>query len=323
MKYASLFSGLGGFDIAAEWMNWEVIFQCENNKFCQQVLKYYWPNIMLYDNIKTTDFRFWRGQIDVLSGGPPCQPASTAGKRKGTNDDRWLWPEAIRAVREIKPSYVVFENPIGIISLEDGKPFEWILSSLEDEGYKTEIYNIPACGIEASHERQRIWFVAYSASDRRHRFRQGNEVKKGRKQEPGTKRKLEGRFKGLRKNENVTDTDIKRLEKWRIQPENNEQKFTAIKRNDTPFNTYSTSKRQSKQEHREKKSGQFAKVFIPADKSNFPTQSFICSRNDEFSSKLDGITFSKWRNESIKGFGNAIYPPIAFEIFKAIEILNL
>ena len=94
MTHASLFSGIGGFDLAAEWAGWTNLFNCEIDPFCRRVLKYHFPNSVQYEDIRTTDFTVWRGRIDVLTGGFPCQPFSCAGKRKGTDDDRYLWPWA-------------------------------------------------------------------------------------------------------------------------------------------------------------------------------------------------------------------------------------
>src|SRR5687767_12981016 len=110
MVHGSLFSGIGGFDLAAHWVGWENAFHCDNNPFVSQILKYYWPNAINYENIKTTDFSIWRGRIDVISGGFPCQPFSTAGKRGGKDDYRYLWPEMLRAIREIRPPWVCGEN---------------------------------------------------------------------------------------------------------------------------------------------------------------------------------------------------------------------
>lgn len=101
--HASLFSGIGGFDLAAEWVGWKNVFHCEINEFCAQILKYHFPNADHYEDIKTTDFTKWRGKINVLSGGFPCQPFSLAGRRKGAEDDRYLWPQMLRAIQEIKP----------------------------------------------------------------------------------------------------------------------------------------------------------------------------------------------------------------------------
>lgn len=300
MKFASLFTGIGGFDIAAEWMGWDVLFQCEFNPFCQRVLKYYWPNTKLYGDIKTTDFTIWRDKIDILVGGPPCQPASVAGRRKGTTDDRWLWLEAFRAVREIKPRYIVFENPIGIVSLEDGKQFEWILSTLENEGYTTEVYNISACGIQAPHERQRIWFVAYSNSiGQRWKQQEINKRKKCVKE--GTKMGSFNKSNGTEQsssNPNELNGDLSGFRTGEASQQPTPEIFGNI--------TDSDSKRQSG----------------PNYWQNFPTQSPICDRNDGISDRLVNITFPKWRNESIKTLGNAVVPQIPYEIFKTIKIIE-
>jgi len=124
--HGSLFSGIGGFDLAASWLNWENVFQCEIDPFCRAVLKKHFPETLRYEDIKKTDFRTHRGTIDVLSGGFPCQPFSVAGQRKGTEDDRNLWPEMLRAIREIQPSWVVGENVHGLINWGNGVVFQQI-----------------------------------------------------------------------------------------------------------------------------------------------------------------------------------------------------
>ena len=160
MTHGSLFSGIGGVDLAAAWAGWENVFACEIDPFCQKVLKYHFPNSTLYENIRTTDFTIWRGRIDVLSGGFPCQPFSTAGKRKGTEDDRYLWPEMLRAIREISPRWVVGENVLGIVNWNGGMVFEQVCADMEAEGYEVQPYVLPACGVGAPHQRNRVWFVA-------------------------------------------------------------------------------------------------------------------------------------------------------------------
>src|ERR1700744_4734139 len=101
MRHGSLFSGIGGFDLAASWMGWENVFQCEKDVFCRRVLNFYWPKAVCYEDIRAFDATGYRGAIDILSGGFPCQPFSTAGRRKGTEDDRYLWPEMLRVIREV------------------------------------------------------------------------------------------------------------------------------------------------------------------------------------------------------------------------------
>lgn len=166
MRHGSLFSGIGGFDLAAEWMGWENIFHCEWNELGQKVLKYYWPNAKSYTDITKTDFSIHRGEIDIITGGFPCQPFSAAGKRKGTEDNRYLWPEMLRAIKEIQPAWVVAENVYGIINQGRGLVFEQVQADLENEGYEVQSYLLPACAVNASHRRDRFWFVAYSSKGR-------------------------------------------------------------------------------------------------------------------------------------------------------------
>ena len=167
MRHGSLFSGIGGFDLAAEWMGWENVFHCEWNEFGQKILKYYWPNAISYGDITKTDFSIHRGQIDIITGGFPCQPYSMAGKRKGKADERHLWPEMLRAIREIQPSWIVGENVPGIINWSGGLVFHEVQADLEASGYEVFPIILPACSVNAFHKRERIWFISYSSSFRR------------------------------------------------------------------------------------------------------------------------------------------------------------
>nr|UVM87873.1 MAG: C-5 cytosine-specific DNA methylase [Bacteriophage sp.] len=181
---------MGGFDLAAEWMGWENLFHCEINEWCQKVLRFHFPKSIQYDDITRTDFTPWRGKVDVLTGGFPCQPFSTAGKRRGAEDDRYLWPEMLRAIREIRPTWVIGENVAGITSmvqpgsevtvesqaslfdkadketiLEQEYVIETVCRDLEREGYSVQPILIPACGVGAPHRRDRVWFIAHSEGD--------------------------------------------------------------------------------------------------------------------------------------------------------------
>lgn len=208
MRHGSLFSGIGGFDLAASWMGWENVFQVEWDAWCQRVLAKNFPDTLKFGDIKEfndklengeiitdtecggfystksasrsykcrngqaiTEGKGWSeticttknfGRIDILSGGFPCQPFSHAGKRNGVADERYLWPEMLRTIRILKPSYVVGENVAGLVSMENGKTLDTILSDLENEGYATEQVIIPACAVGAWHRRDRIWIVAHS-----------------------------------------------------------------------------------------------------------------------------------------------------------------
>ena len=120
MNHGSLFSGIGGFDLAAQWMGWNNIFHVERDPFCRQVLNHHFPQSQSFDDVKTFDATPFRGRLSILSGGFPCQPFSAAGKRAGTSDDRYLWPEMFRIIREARPTYVVAENVRGLISWNEG-----------------------------------------------------------------------------------------------------------------------------------------------------------------------------------------------------------
>lgn len=185
IRHASLFSGIGAPELAALWLGWQNVFHCEINEFCNTILNYWFPNSINYENIKTTDFSRWQGQIDILTGGFPCQPFSSAGRRLGTDDDRYLWPEMLRVIRQIQPTFVIGENVAGILSMvQPGEEVkvgsttslfeenddiyqkkqefvvETVCSDLEREGYSVQPFVIPACAVGAPHQRDRVWFVA-------------------------------------------------------------------------------------------------------------------------------------------------------------------
>jgi len=162
LTHGSLFSGIGGFDLAAEWAGWVNLFNCEKDEWCRRILNYYWPKAKQYDDIRNTDFSIWRGRINVLSGGFPCQPFSTSGKRRGTDDDRYMWPEMLRAIREIHPEWVVPENVRGIINWSGGLVFEQVCADLESVGYEILPLLLPLAGVDGRSERYRTFIVAHA-----------------------------------------------------------------------------------------------------------------------------------------------------------------
>lgn len=122
MNHASLFSGIGGAEVAASMMGWQNLFHCEIQEFPRKVLDYWFPNSISYEDITKTDFHQWHGKVDVLTGGFPCQPFSLAGRRKGADDNRYLWPQMLRAIRQIHPTWVVGENVAGIKTMVEFLP---------------------------------------------------------------------------------------------------------------------------------------------------------------------------------------------------------
>jgi len=178
MIHMSLFSGIGGFELAAEWMGWNNLVSCEINDFGRKVLDYYWPNGYHHNDIHTLTYdkineeltrRYgadWRSDDIILTGGFPCQPYSAAGKRLGNEDDRHLWPQMCRIIREVRPTWVVGENVFGLVNWNDGMVFNEVQADLEVEGYEVQPYVLPAASVGAPHRRDRVWFVAYSKRPR-------------------------------------------------------------------------------------------------------------------------------------------------------------
>ena len=297
MKHGSLFSGIGGFDLAAEWMGWENVFHCEWMEFPRKVLDYHFPNADSHIDICKTDFKKYANKIDILTGGFPCQPFSLAGKRKGTDDERYLWGEMLRAIQEIKPRFVIAENVFGITNIDGGLVFEQVCVDLETEGYEVQPFIIPACSKNAPHRRDRCWFIAYNNSKRQQGFQQqignwGNNQNEKQRVcicEKQRRDEIWSINEGNSKNRNVTNTNGIRL------------------------------RRESDRIGRSRFNGE---THSPNNWNNFPTQSPICSGDDGIPTQLDGITFSKWRAESIKGYGNAIVPQIAYQLFQIIQELN-
>jgi len=183
LRHGSLFSGIGGFDLAAEWAGWENVFHCEWNPFGQQVLKHYWPNAESFFDINTSDFSKYANGIDILTGGFPCQPFSATGQRRGTADQRHLWPRMLEVIKAIQPRYIVGENVYGLVNWSKGLVFDQVHSDLEAEGYDVQAYVLPAAGVNAPHRRYRIWFVAYNNatdSNRERLQRRDGQRKKGK-----------------------------------------------------------------------------------------------------------------------------------------------
>ena len=278
MTHASLFSGIGGFDLAAEWMEWDNIFHCEYNPFGQKILKYHFPNSITYENIKTTDFSIHKGGVDILSGGFPCQPYSIAGKRLGKEDERHLWPEMCRAIREIQPRWVVGENVRGLTNWNGGVVFDEVQFDLEVEGYEIIPFLLPACAVNAPHRRDRIWFIAHSNCNGLHKRDSEYEIKSNKT--------------GINAQCYIEQNDIKNSNGRRLE-------FTL----------------ENKKLERERIGKSNKRNFW----NSFPSQSAICGGDDGLPKELDNITFPKWRNESIKAYGNAIVPQVAYEIFKTIQ----
>lgn len=304
MIHASLFSGIGGPEIAAAMLGWENAFHCEINPFGRAILNYWFPNSISYEDITQTDFREWRGRIDVLTGGFPCQPFSYAGKRRGRNDERYLWPQMLRVIDEIRLTWVVGENVGGIATmvengvctemgcdsslfgtdndiyryeLRESFTLEQIGKDLESIRYEIQSFLIPAAAVGAPHRRDRIFIVASNAD------RNG----------------LHGNHKQDERKGYI---------------DRNETRITPEDTNGVGF--------------RGKSWIYGGKRFVtdpgmlPGERwERFPTVSPVHRGNDGFPFNVDDLTipFKEWHDESLKAYGNAIVPQVMYEIFLAIE----
>ena len=341
MTHASLFSGIGGAELAASWMGWDNVFHCEIQEFQRKVLEYWFPNSISYEDITKTDFTEWRERIDVLTGGFPCQPFSVAGKRKGVEDNRYLWTEMLRAIREIQPAWVVGENVNGILSMvqpsketkmgrtddlfdenfiyrkEHKFTIEVISEDLERAGYSVQPFVIPACAVGAPHRRDRVWIIA-------------------NRTDAGVKDLQQEGKNGVSQSFFAANTDCNR------QGDRKDKQIFEQKCNRTPnvgkmckdatsFNTNGKGWNalwydNGYPEETWQAESQFSRADCPQSWwRNFPTQSPVCNRNDGLPFDVADLTisFPKWRSKSIEALGNAWVPQVAYEIFKAIENNNI
>lgn len=162
LNVLDLFSGIGGFSLGLERAGMKTIAFCEIEDFPRKVLAKHWPGVPIFRDIKELKGEDINETVDVICGGYPCQPFSVAGKRTGEKDDRHLWPEMLRLVKEKRPHWVLAENVVGHISMG----LDTVLFDLEDEGYATETFIIPACGVTLPHRRDRVWIVAHAERQR-------------------------------------------------------------------------------------------------------------------------------------------------------------
>ena len=333
LTHASVFSGIGGPEVAATMLGWDNLFHCEINPFGRAVLDYWFPNSKSYEDITTTDFSEWRGRVHVLTGGFPCQPFSYAGQRRGATDDRYLWPYMFRCIDQIQPDWVVAENVAGILTMVEQGEVSQVASSadlfdtlndirgyrlretftlqricddLEGHGYAVQPVLVPACAVGAPHRRDRVFIIG--------RRRDGLVTDSPDARSKSLRRERKDQVPGL---ETSSDTaSIRRRQVLRnLQPEladgaksiGNGREWDAIAG-----------------------CGRW---------QGFPTVSPVHRGNDGLPFDVDRLslpwvkwrpgnakqpnaTFSKWRTEALKAYGNAIVPQVMYEIFRAIDLVE-
>ena len=303
LSHGSLFSGIGGFDLAAQWMGWTNVFQCEKDDWCRKVLAKNFPQTERFADIKEFDATKYNGTIDIISGGFPCQPFSVAGQRKGKEDDRYLWEEMLRVIGEVKPTYVVGENVTGIIGLA----LDTVLSDLEAQGYTTETFIIPACGKNAWHRRDRVWIVAYA-----------NSIGRQNEQKENGKSVCDGEWNDTIKEQGREQQQCRTCKSSSVfsntesfggeQSRNTWNRWTGLENSNSNnggiiSNTYNTGC-----EEQRKPITDGTELFAPKCSSWWETEPGV-------GRVVDGLP---GRVDRLKGLGNAIVPQVAYEIFSAI-----
>lgn len=323
ITHYDLFAGIGGFSLALEEVFDEAkinhIF-CEWEHFPSAVLKKHWPDGTFYGDIAeliadTERARLYKTEkpggsqegkeegrllqherldisstriyetLTILTGGFPCQPFSQAGRRKGTADDRYQWPNMFRVIQNVKPDWVIAENVRGLVTWNDGMVLEQVCADLESEGYEVQPFIIPACAVNAPHRRDRVWIIAHRANSRVKGL-QKREINPDDAADASSER-LRGRsLRGCQDREWQMDEDERQRAEVRGQNQGR-------------------SRRDWNQDWRK-----------------VATSTCNARMDDGLSREVDGISYSfaKWRNESIKAYGNAIVPQVAMEIFRAIKM---
>ena len=288
LKVLDLFSGIGGFSLGLESTGYfETVAFCEKDEFCKKVLQKHWSNLKIYDDVRS--LHDTKIQADVVTGGFPCQSFSQAGLQKGREDDRWLWNEMFDVIKQVRPRWVIGENVQGIVNIENGMVLRQVQDDLEGEGFKVQCFIIPASGIGAWHNRNRVWILACNISNTNSiRHRRGNSTRCADEEWTFLPREQEGGKMGSKteRRSNVSDTCIKRPQGYRLS--------TNV-------------------EEKQRREDLSTKTSAEEQQTWWQTQSKICGVPNGVSYGVD-----RDRAKRIKALGNSICPQIARQIGLAI-----
>ena len=320
-KLLDLFSGIGGFSLGAERNGIETIGFVEKDEFCQKVLKKHWSDVPIIDDIRKVNGKDF-GSATIISGGFPCQPFSVAGKREGTDDDRYLWDEMLRVISSCKPTWVIGENVEGLINIQDGMVLRSVQDDLEREGFQVQCLVIPASGIGAWHQRNRVWIIAHSEYNGSYRQKGDATIKSSNQQ----KDRL-----SIRDDKNVSNSNSGELHGCistsRICRTKHHRMDSNKKRNgnevwsETERCSSQNTERENVSDSNEQRTqiqtqGQKSSIKVPGSteqKSWWQTQSELCGVPNGVSYELHSD-----RTDRIKALGNSIVPQIAEQIFRSI-----
>ena len=309
LKLLDLFSGIGGFSLGLESTGYfETIGFVEKDEFCQKVLKNNFNNIPIESEVRNV--KGDRYKADIITGGFPCQPFSVAGKRRGTEDDRYLWDETIRVIRECKPRWFIGENVEGIINISEGKVLQQIQKDLEAEGFEVQCLVIPASGIGAWHQRKRVWIIAHSNSNRdRNKITGSNGEEKEIQREHRKKDSTSWKFIRTDTNEDVANSQ--RMG-WQERSKKSKEFKGEAASNKSNNSIEGQSIRKSSLSMDVPNSNSTERS-IEEQQTWWEAQSDICRNVNGISYELD-----KDRKNRIKSLGNSIVPLIARELGLAI-----
>tara|TARA_R100001594_G_scaffold76071_1_gene110772 strand:- start:47 stop:1015 length:969 start_codon:yes stop_codon:yes gene_type:complete len=314
MRLLDLFSGIGGFSYAAEKLvgGYETVAFCEQDEFCQKVLRKHWKDVPIYDDVRTIDAARL-GRIDIVAGGFPCQAVSQAGLQKATEDDRWLWDEMLRIIQDCKPRWVIGENVVGLININEGVLFEQVQTDLEKEGYSVQSVVIPACAKNAPHRRDRVWIVGYSnaTNTKRMGWEQRSKIREASERE-GWANKFSNSSSTVRKRKDVANTEgINRYDNEIVRKHGKAATQEVFRNRNCISNTQGQKSKKSACRATQRKMG-----YLDDGISRGLLRHF--DREPEHIPRV--TTGEKDRSKKLRSLGNSIVPQVAAEIFNAIKV---
>ena len=330
MNHLDLFSGIGGFSLALEKVGFKTIAFCENDPYCRLLLQKHWKGVTIHNDIKKLEAKDIKEPIDILTGGFPCQPYSVAGKQKGTDDNRYLWPDMFRVIKEVKPTFIIAENVRGIINIQDGMVFETVCTDLESQGFEVQPFIIPAAGIGAPHKRERVWIVGYS----KHNGSLASKIKRGNNKiddrtTKGQNTSIESeRSSGSRDNEIMENSRRELYERSSIREKNedeirkeNANKFERSSSESTSDVAYTESEQSDTNNYRQESGEVSEQKQIESRRGrSWTLREASWSSEPNVGRVANGIPGRAYR---LRGLGNAVVPKIPEEIGKAIwKVLN-
>jgi len=298
-------------------MGWETVAFVEKEPYCQKVLSKNFPGVPIVDDIR--DYKPKKHAADIICGGFPCQPFSSAGKRKGKKDDRFLWPEMLRVIREVQPTWVVGENVAGILSMDGGVVFEEICTSLEDEGYAVQSFVIPAISQGAPHRRDRVWIVGYSEHNGRYAAAQqgssGKAEGAGGMREPERSDTAHGYVREFAANAG----HAKSQGRQQTQAGNDRGSETGEQKKCEPARSVCDAANTTGQQTQPTEQGGFYTEFSFSNTRGWEQHWYevatrLCRVDDGLPSWVD-----RHRTARLKALGNAIVPQVAYQIFQQIQ----